>query len=192
LGEDEVALGRDDRWLEIRPEELLEMSEDQAPYGAVVECFTKEDKKGYQALEMADPEGVRLTDYRRGEIETIKTHLETSDLVVVIGPSTAGKTETILFGEKPYFPPENTLVGGSREKIIYLPLYLFQKAGVEVLQERLIEDCQRDGVSLEQKELILCDEFTAKHQAVELVSHLRSLGKKVVLAMGGPRTNKLN
>lgn len=191
LGGDEVVVKSQSRWPEITPEELLEMSEDQVLCGAVVKCLDGENKECYQTLEMADPEGVGLADYRRREIDTIKNHLETSDLVVMIGPSTAGKTETILLGEKSYFPLENTLIEGRREKIIYLALYLYEREGIEDLQDQLTNECQRDGVPLKEKELILCDEFSGSPEAVELVKYLRSLGKKVVLAMGGRRANQV-
>lgn len=178
------------RFKVFKPREVLAVPPEEIPYQALVKVFGEDESVCFQTLETADADDVGLKDYRRSEIEAIRAYLETQDVVVLIGPSTAGKTEAVLYKDSPYFSGEDTLSEDAK-KSIYIYLATYKGLNIEKLRSFINQDCQRNGLSLDDVEIFLIDEFTATEESVEHIKYLLSLGKKMVLAMGGKRSNQL-
>lgn len=161
---------------EIKPEELDSIPEEQLPFSSLVKSLDKGDKPCFQPLEMPDPEGVGLEGYREKTKKQIQDMLESFNLVALIGPSRSGKTEGVLAGNSPY------LTGlCANPEIEYLAMQRI----------RSVDEFERyfRYARLEDKKIVLLDEFTPDDLSAQFVDFLIEKGKKVVIAQGGLRSN---
>ncbi len=143
------------------------------PYGMLVEVKSETGENVFQTLEKADSENIGLNGYRQKIVEQILKDVTTHPLVVLIGPSRAGKTETVLKGDR-FFSSKDTLVGKSNS-------IFFDRSDFNEIKRTLAKlDTQPDT--------LLIDEYNGNLTSEELQELLQD--HKVVLAIGGRLANK--